>query len=338
MHTTPKLVRIALRSSLRHVRHITPVSPRHADGVTAEVYRQVERDFGMLAPPIALHSPAPAVLAAAWAMLRESLVVTTTVPRAAKEAVATAVSMANACPYCVEVHSATLTGLSAGEVSEDVIAWARAGGAVPPPFPTEHVPQLIAVAAAFHYLNRVVHVFLGDSPLPPGLPAAARGPAARFVGRVMRAPALRGGAPGESAPLLADAPLPADLAWAASEPHIARAFAGAAAVAEKTAVAPAVRDLLAAELSTWDVHSPGVSRSWADPAVRSLPERHQPAGRLALLVAKAPYQVTDDDVTAYRDGHPTDEALVELVAWAALSAARHAGSRLATAEPTADAA
>lgn len=306
--------------------------------MTAEVYRQVERDFGMLAPPVALHSPAPAVLAAVWAILRESLVATTAVPRPAKEAVATAVSMANSCPYCVEVHSATLDGLGADAPSGDLVAWARAGGAIPPPFPTAHLTQLVAVAMAFHYLNRVVHVFLGDSPLPPGLPAPARGPATRFVGSIMRAPALRGGAPGESTRLLPEAPLPADLAWLAGEPHVARAFACAAAVIEKVAVPEAVRDLLAAEMSTWDGRPPGVSRSWADAPVRSLPERHRPAGRLALLVAKAPYQVTDDDITAYRCDDTADADLVEFVAWVALSSARRAGARLANTGPTAYAA
>lgn len=325
-----KLARVALRSSLRHVKHVTPTRPRHATGLTAEVYRQVERDFGMLAPPMALHSPAPAVLAAAWAMLRESLVATTSlVPRATKEMVATAVSMANSCPYCVDVHGATLASLGAGgwDDLDPVAAWARAGVAARWPFPAAHAPQLIAVATTFHYLNRVVHVFLGDSPLPPELPAAMRGRAMSLVGRIMRAPALRGGTPGESLPLLDAAPLPADLAWAAGEPHIAGAFARAAAVIDAVSAVPApVRDLVVRELSTWDGTPPGVSRAWAD--VRGLPAADRAAGRLALLVAKAPYQVTGDEVAAYQRDHPAD-ALVELVAWAALTAARRAGGRLA---------
>ena len=48
------VLRSALRRTLRQVRHLSPVRPRHADGLVGQVYRQVERDFGMLAPPIAL--------------------------------------------------------------------------------------------------------------------------------------------------------------------------------------------------------------------------------------------------------------------------------------------
>ena len=47
-------------------------------------------------------------------MLRETLLAAGLVPRAAKEAVAVAVSLGNACPYCVQVHGGTLHGLVPG--------------------------------------------------------------------------------------------------------------------------------------------------------------------------------------------------------------------------------
>ncbi|MCT2583747.1 carboxymuconolactone decarboxylase family protein [Actinophytocola gossypii] len=347
------LVRTALRSSLNQVRHVRPVPPRRATGLTAAVYRQVERDFGMLAPPVALHSPSPAVLAAAWSMLREALVTTTPVRRAVKEAVATGVSRANSCPYCVEVHSAVLGTLPVEHATAAVTEWASGGGSragtttdsvgragrvltAPRPFPDRDAAELIAVAVTFHYLNRVVNVFLGDSPLPPGVPAAARERAGRFVGRVMRAPALRGGEASASATLLPAAPLPADLAWAAGEEHLAAAFARAASAVDTaidtgidSAVPASVRDLVVAELADWDGEPPGMSRAWLDGPVSSVPSQDRPAARLALLVAKASYQVEDDVVAAYRRDRPADAALVELVSWAALVAARRAGVRLA---------
>lgn len=80
---------------LTQVRYVTPARPQAAGAVTSQVYGQVERDFGVLAPPVALHSPAPGVMAGVWIMLRESLIVRDQVERGAKEAVATAVSAAN---------------------------------------------------------------------------------------------------------------------------------------------------------------------------------------------------------------------------------------------------
>ncbi|MER6797669.1 carboxymuconolactone decarboxylase family protein, partial [Amycolatopsis mediterranei] len=78
----PGVVRVALRRTLRDVKYVDVVPPRQARGLVREVYRQVERDFGMLAPPVALHSAAPDVLAAAWLMLRESLIAGGTASRA----------------------------------------------------------------------------------------------------------------------------------------------------------------------------------------------------------------------------------------------------------------
>src|SRR5262245_59371351 len=105
------LMRRALRRSAAQIRYVVPVPPGTATGPVADVYAQMERDFGMLAPPVMLHSPAAGPLAASWVMLREALLATGLADRAAKETVATAVSLGNTCPYCVAVHGAVLGGL-----------------------------------------------------------------------------------------------------------------------------------------------------------------------------------------------------------------------------------
>jgi AhpD family alkylhydroperoxidase len=116
------VARRALRGTLNQVRYVRPVRPGQATGLVRTVYGQLEADFGLLAPPIALHSPAPAALAASWALLRETLVAQGAAGRAAKEAVAAAVSVANQCPYCAEVHGVALLGLDHGPAAEAVAA------------------------------------------------------------------------------------------------------------------------------------------------------------------------------------------------------------------------
>jgi len=115
------LARVARRPALAQIRYVAPVRPGAAPGPVAEVYAQMERDFGMLAPPVALHAAAPDILAAIWLMLRESTLVPGALDRAAKEAIATAVSAANACPYCVEVHGTTLAGSPPGGSTRSAI-------------------------------------------------------------------------------------------------------------------------------------------------------------------------------------------------------------------------
>ncbi|WP_284574547.1 carboxymuconolactone decarboxylase family protein [Streptomyces sp. 2P-4] len=350
-----RLVRTALRGALARTRYVAVVRPEHAEGTVAAVYTQAERDFGVLAPPIALHAAAPDILAAAWALLRETLLVPGRVDRAAREAVAAAVSEANACPYCVEVHGAmvrTMAGRQGppggpGAAGQDgrIGRWVRGSGGGPPAGPPgtpEELPEYAGVAVAFHYLNRMVSVFLDDSPLPAATPAAARGTVMRMVTEAMRPRDPAGPLPGAALELLPAAPLPADLAWAAGSPSVAGAFARAAAAVEAggaRALSPDARELVRARLAAADGTAPGPSRAWALAAVRDLPAADRPAARLALLTGLAAYQVVPDDITEFRAAaDPADDrALIELTAWAALTAARLAGRRLtrsATGEKT----
>lgn len=345
------LTRVARGTVLTHVRHVTPVAPRVANGLVGRVYRQVERDFGMLAPPVALHSPAPDALAACWLMLRETLVAAGPAGRTAKEVVAAAVSAANACPYCVQVHGSALVGLFPGldsaagaadriaEVAEpalgDVARWARGTGdhaaGRPIPFPRSQAPELIGVAVTFHYLNRMVNVFLQDSPLP-AVPARARRGLERVAARIMGGLARRRRRPGESLDLLPAAPSPVEFRWAGGT-VIADALARASAAIEAggaRAVPDQVRSLVLARLADRAGATPGISaRAWTEEAVAGLPDRERPAGRLAMLTAFASYQVTDSVIRDFRRLHPRDDTLVELTAWASLAAARRIGARLA---------
>ncbi|MEJ2856048.1 MULTISPECIES: carboxymuconolactone decarboxylase family protein [unclassified Saccharothrix] len=311
-----RIVRTALRRSLNQVRHVAPVRPGAATGLVAVVYADVEADFGMLAPPVALHSPAPVALAASWALLRETLVASGRAPRAVKEAVAASVSRSNACPYCVTVHTATLEGLTT-TTFEDVEAWADRSSPVRP-VPVDQLPELLGVAVAFHYLNRVVNVFLGESPLPANAPAPAR----KFLGRFMGAGARGDRPPGTSLRLLPEGTPQADLAWSSDHPVIGEALARIAAAFDaggSRALPAPVRELVLDRLAAWDGTPPGLSRAWVVEAVAGLPAEHRPAATLALLVALASYQV-DDDVVAAVGGD--DARLVELVSWSAFAAAR----------------
>jgi AhpD family alkylhydroperoxidase len=327
------LVRFAVRRSLNDTRHVRVIKRRHATGVVAEIYRQVERDFSMLAPPVALHSASTDVLAASWMILRETLLAQGFADRAGKEAVATGVSLANDCPYCADVHGMTLAAMpDASEVST-LTEWARSSavGPVPAPFPAAHAAELIGVAVAFHYYNRMVNVFLSDSPFPSHVPESAKPKARKVLGGVLR-PAPGGAVAGESLDFLPAVPLPADLDWARSNGVVAEAFARAYAaveVAGARSVPASVRALVSSRLSTWDGRPPGLSRAWVEEAVAALPSEDRAAGRLALVIALASFQLDDGLVSEFRLGSPGDDTLVELAAWASLAAARRISTWLA---------
>lgn len=349
------ITRRALRQSLRQIRYVTPVAPAAATGLVQTVYGQVERHFGMLAPPVALHSPAPQALAACWLMLRESLLVPGNASRAAKETVAAGVSAANGCPYCVAVHKAAIHSLASvqvtGEVTSDhavapaepagdarlraLAAWARStgnrdrdGSLVTGQPVAEEAAELAAVAVTFHYLSRMVSVFLEDSPLPAVVPAALSSPMMRMLGRIMLSADVAG-----TDDLLPAAEGTEELVCLADSPRLANAFARASAAVERTglsAVPAAVRELIRAELPSWDGSARGPGRAWVDVAVSGLPDADRPAGRLALLTAFASYSLLDSDVMEARSSGLGDAQLIGLTSWASLAAAMQIGSWLGT--------
>ena len=328
----PGLVRLAVRRSLHDTLYVKVVPRRQAHGLVAEVYRQVEREFGMLAPPVALHSAAPDSLAASWLILRETLVAQGVTDRASKEAIATGVSEANNCPYCVDVHDMTLAAYTGAEGRSDptaLVAWARASASAQsagaPPFLPEEAPELIGVAVAFQYYNRMANVFLRDSPFPAHVPETAKPQARRVLGGVLRRSADGSLSPGRSLHLLPAAEPPEDLAWARPNPVVTEAFARAYAATDAAGAASvpaAVRALVLDTLSTWDGLPPGLSRSWVDGPVATLPTAQRAVGRLTLLIALASYQVDQGIVDDFRRTAPEDGTLIEVASWASMAAAR----------------
>lgn len=333
--------------ALAQIRYVEPAGFGSAGAAVDRVYRQVERDFGVLAPPVALHSPAPETMAASWLMLRETLLAPRLSSRAAREAVASAVSLGNICPFCVAVHGATLQGLSDGEDARHIAAgrfellrdpdvraaaaWIARGAGGRFPFPAERAPEYVGVAVTFHYLNRMVNTFLEDAPMPPGAPRLGLGMVKRVLSGMIRAAGRRVGAPGDSLDLLPKAANPAAAAWAEPDPVIAEAFTRADAAIEcagERSVPAEVRALVRREIAAWDGRPKPVSRAWVEDGVRALPAEQRPAGRLALLVALASFQIDASLIEDHRMANPADRALVELAAWSAWTAARAQGERL----------
>jgi AhpD family alkylhydroperoxidase len=333
-----KLVQIGLRGlSTVQVRQVSAVPYDAAEGAVARVYRELERDFGVLAPPVILHAPAPDVLAACWLMLREVLLVPGSAPRAWKEAVCTAVSKTNECPFCITMHDSMLTNLVGyrdGEIADPssraAAEWAGAPGVVAP-FTAEQTPELVGTAVIMQYLNRMVNIFLGEVPLPPGAPRSALAVVRRVLVWLIKSAERAGPRPGASLDLLPEAALPEDLSWAAGNAAIAGAYARSAAVIDEAcrrSVPVAVRELVREHLTRWDGRPNGPSRAWVEGAVADLPVPERPAGRLALLTALASYQIDQTAIDEFRATAPEDRALIDLTAWASLTTARHLGSWL----------
>jgi AhpD family alkylhydroperoxidase len=326
-------------------RYVTPVAPKAADGQVGGVYRQLARDFGLARMPLFMAlSPAPDVLAATWAMLRESLVAGHA-SRTDKEVVAIAVSLANQCPFCVSAHTVLLHATGAHRLAETVargdtpadprharlFAWGtatRTPGMTAPPVPSDVAAEHIGTALAFHFINRMVSALLTDDVLPGGL---QRWRLVRsLAGRVMAGATRRRQPSGRSLPLLTGSPMSETPAWAAgspSGPAMATAFAAlrTAATGGGELLGPQARLAVRDEVEAWDGTHPSLTAGRPSDRLDALPAVDRPGARLALLAAMAPYRVADGDVAEWRSvtsstGTAGDAALVRLLAFGAMTA------------------
>ena len=329
------------------IQYLSPLRRPPEHSLVGQVYRQIKQEFGVIADPFQLHAPVPELLAGLWSVTRE-VGVARQVPWPVKEAVAAAVSQSNACPYCVEIHAAVASVgtnqplaslLFQGRTTDladpslrAILTWAestRSPGSAPllrPPFTASEAPEIIGTTLVYHYINRLVQVFLPASLLPsPVRSGWASRVLWRLIGSKLASSREQERTAGASLSFVPEASLSSEYSWAARSSTISRALAGWAEVMEQVGaemLAPQVRALVTDFLHDWQGETLPLSRAWVNQAVARLPEADHAAGRLALLSAVAPHQIDAAIIQAFRAEPGTDAQLVGIVAWASFQAAR----------------
>ncbi|MFQ5655162.1 MAG: carboxymuconolactone decarboxylase family protein [Planctomycetota bacterium] len=326
----------------------------------ADLRRQMRRDFGLVPEPVTLHAPVPELLAGTWCVLRETLVAGAA-PRPLKEAVALAISRANRCPYCVDAHSILLGATAEGGSAEvpggardrratdsslaAVSRWAAATGRGDskelrsPPFPREHAPEYFGTAMAFHYINRMVLVRLGASPIP-FRSRWLKGPLERISSWMLSGAVRAPKEAGASLPFLPEAELPADLAWASSSPVVAAALARWSAAVERSVeglLPIGAREAVGKVVERWRGGPPfGLERKLEEIG-GGLAPADRVVSRLALLVALAPHRIDEGELAPLREAYPGDAPLISILAWGSLAAARRIAGWIAARAPSREA-
>lgn len=350
-----RLARSAERSWMSSIKYVTPVDPAGAALQQAAVIDEIRRDFGAAVPPLMVQSAVPDLFEALAGLIHATLV-SGRVPRFHKEAVSAAVSRTNQCPYCVDVHTLALDAVDRPDLATAIqegahdrirdpymrglVRWAASTRQPDseilkaPPFRMEDAPEIIGTAVAFHYINRVVNVFLPDSPLPVNRRLPGFGRLGRRVAKFMIGEAVRARQPIKGTYGGPDFGLPADLSWADGDEAVGRAvgsFAAAAEAAGRRSLPPAARQVVLSRVEAWRGEDPGLGAAWVEVPHTGLDEPDAAAARLCLLVACASYRVDEQEVARFRVHYPGDHALIDAVAWASLAAARRIGSWLSAA-------
>jgi len=340
--------------SPKQVRFIKPVIANEATGKLAEVYLQIRRDFQVL-PPLTLFSPSTELLTAAWSIVRESQIASGSTPRSILEAVASAVSVTNECPYCVDAHSGMLhagynhdvvqaifdqdNSLIQDDKTREIVAWAfstknpESDIIKHPPFNKAEAPKIIGTAIVYHFINRMVGVFLQSSPLPiPAGSVKLRKIALRLFGATLAKRLLNKKVnAGESLQFITSTDLPEDMQWAKEDKNISQAFASFSALLDRLnnqLISEDVRLLIESTINHWDGQDKGLSQAWLNQLISGLNSADKTVAKLALLTAFAPYQVNENIINEFRTHNPSDEELLIVTTWASFTISRKIGSWL----------
>jgi AhpD family alkylhydroperoxidase len=347
----PKKLRARMFDSMsvKTMRYVSAVPTKAATGLVARIYEMIAEDF-FINGSLTSHSKVPALLAGVWTGGRELVLVSDALDRTTKEALGATLSYINDCPYCADmlvslVHgsgkhtAATRIAAEAEETIDDPVlrerlAWVRTVASDGPEhagktaFTAEQLPEAIGTLFAFHYINRVSHVLMDGSPV--GKPF--KNTALRLFGYELRETTERRIEPGRALEFLPAAPLPDDLAWTAPNPRVAAALARWAAVVEREAegvVSPAVREVVQRSLAAWQGETMPLSRGWVNEELTGLSGEDRAVAKLALVVAKASFQVDDTLVEAVLGEARDEQRLIRLLAWASFSAARRLAAHIA---------
>ncbi len=330
------------------IKYLKAISTRSAKGLVASVYSQIQKDFGKVVEPFQLHSPIPQLLAGTWMACRETELVGN-VPREIKEAIAATVSSMNNCQYCVDAHTimlkaigqnATANAISHGRYNQtsakiqSIIKWTLTTGspiareASPKPFSILEAPEIIGTAVFYHYMNRMVTILLGKTPLPTNN-SQLKDPLKRLAS-MMFAPAVhRPKIAGESLDFLPPTTLPEDFGWAEENPIVAQAFARFAATINSIGeqiITSQIRRKVSTIIDGRDGQTFDSSRVWLENEAKDLDEASKSTAQLVLQAALAPFQVNEKTILEFRQYYPSDDSLLGVLAWGSFSAARKIGA------------
>lgn len=335
---------------LNQVRYL-PVQPKNEQALKKQIYKQINKDFGLVVDPFRLHALLPKLLAGVWAACRETELVGIA-PRNVKELVAACVSETNNCPYCVDAHTMLLNSVGEQSLSKnisqgnidniidkdlrDIADWALSSRSphseklVNPLFPEDWRAELIGMAVFYHYLNRMVHVFLPEQLLPVKNKATKQ-ILKQIAGWVFSFTVNRKKSEGTALVFLEPTTLPIDMQWAAPRQNLAQGFSQMATIIEQLVdqhIPDIVHSTYSEFLEQWQGEDAPLDITWLAEHHENIDEKYHSMIDLALIITTSPYRVTEQQIERFIQDHTQPETLLVTAAWASFSAARKTGAWL----------
>jgi hypothetical protein len=316
------------------IRFLEPIKYADSTGDVKKVYDEISYDY-VLAAPFTLHASNPKIMAGSWSLVRESLIVNGEVNRLTKEAIAGGVSISNQCQYCLEAHI-KMSGGKIDEKNKDLFEWSKSHYKdneliQNPPFSIDEAPEIIGTALTFHYINRMVSVFVTEYPLPlpgflywlkPFISSFFKNTAAVNITGVKALP-------GQSLKWLAPVEVSTEFLWAESNIHIKNSFLGFDKLMDQTAenvIPPNVQEVVLNYLADWTGNSLGFGNEWIDNMTKDLVPSEKIIAQFILLIATMPYKITNLHIDELRKNGIGNEELLIISSWGSWQATKKIGN------------
>lgn len=333
--------------SVQTMRYVSAVPNRKAEGLTKAVYDMIREDF-FKNGSLTSRSKVPELMSAVWTAGRESMLVPDKVDRTTKDAISAVLSQINDCPYCEDMLISLVHAGGEHEAAKDIFSqndfddsdetlrqrleWVRAiatpgNNHIPDtPFTEEQLPEVIGTLMGMSDINRFSHVVMDGSPVgePLGMDAV-KAWALRLFGSELTATRRVSLIPGRALMLLPAAELPEDMYWAKSNPRVADAVSRYASAVEREGakvISPNVRNRIINSLKGWHGEQAPLDRRWIDREVDGLEGDDAAVARLAIVLAKASYRVTEKMILDVLGSERDEERFIRILAWSSFTAAR----------------
>ncbi len=319
-----------------------PTTLTGAKGLAKEVLVQSQRDF-FINGTITSHAACPSLMAGMWVGGREIALTNQHLPAWLKKAMGAALSEVNKCPYCEDMLLSLTHGAKKDNVANSLrqhamesihdeetlkrLKWTKASihrHAVElqdPPFSSAEMPEALGTLIVFNYTNKISDFTMAGSPVPSIL----RSGALKIFGLELQQSSALNLEHGVSLDLLPKAEFPEDFHWAASNSLVMEGLSRWNSVVEEEidqVLSRETQHSIKDNLRTWSGGKAPLSRRWVEEEIQGHRGAERDKARLALLVAKASYQIDDGVIEQVMD-HDVDEAdLVRLGAWGAFMGAK----------------
>lgn len=194
------------------------------------------------------------------------------------------------------------------------------------PFTPDQIPEIIGTLMGMSDINRFSHVVMKGSAVnaPFGL-STIKAWALRMFGSQLEVTRKIPLIPGRALSLLPPADLPADMRWAKSNGRIADAVSRWTAAVEREAakvISPQVREAVTNSLGEWNLEMMPLGGQWIHDAVEGLNDEDAAIATLAIVLAKAPYRITEKMVADVLANTQDERRFIRILAWSSFTAAR----------------